>query len=275
MPPRSLRKSICESKDAACRVAKSVGAAVEHKLASRHVEKQMNQQLDRQRFRQFAPAAYDHWVHVEMQRMTDRRVQLYLFFGRPKHNSWSGAFVVFSVAYTCMMLLLVLLNTNLSPPSRVVLEVLMSVSNAACTVELLLRLVVMSVPLVHSTAAATRGAMLLTNLVDAVAVGAAWIYVAQLLSGKSPSDTLSFLISFRVTRVVIVLARLGPAKIIIRTVRESAPGLAVGFLFLAVGVYISGVLVFYVDRLDEDVVQHFPDLGNAVWFMAVTFSTVG
>ena len=69
----------------------------EQKLASSHVEKQLERSLDRQKFLHFAPAAYDHWVHVEMQRMADRRVQLYLFFERPKSNSWSGALKMYGV----------------------------------------------------------------------------------------------------------------------------------------------------------------------------------
>jgi hypothetical protein len=36
-----------------------------------------------------------------------------------------------------------------------------------------------------------------------------------------------------------------------------------------------GVALYYVERLDNTATQHFPDVGNAVWFMVVTFSTVG
>ena len=86
---------------------------------------------------------------------------------------------------------------------------------------------------------------------------------------SSPSD--------RVKEAFTQVMRQHPdSEILWKALRISARPLLVPITFLFLGAIFFGNLVYYFEKIAADEGQaNFPDVGTAVWFMLVTFSTVG
>ena len=100
-------------------------------------------------------------------------------------------------------------------------------------------------------------------------------------------DIRGLLRLLRVVRVLKVIRHHPDSKILSHALYVSARPLVVPFTFLLIGAVFFGSFVYYFEKLemryrfgeDEDgnPIQegNFPDIGNGIWFMLVTFSTVG
>lgn len=85
-------------------------------------------------------------------------------------------------------------------------------------------------------------------------------------------------------RVVKIIRHYKDTEVLFKALQLSSRALMVPLVFLLVGVVFFGSAVYYFEALelgeliDNDHASGtaaFPDLGTAIWFMIVTFSTVG
>jgi hypothetical protein len=97
-----------------------------------------------------------------------------------------------------------------------------------------------------------------------------------------------FLRIFRVVRILKIL-RLNPdTTVIMRAITLSMRALAVPLTFVLFGAFFFGAVIYYVDHIelvvwanvndtlaDELQLSNFQGIGEAVWFMLVTFTTIG
>ena len=100
-------------------------------------------------------------------------------------------------------------------------------------------------------------------------------------------DIRGLLRLLRVVRVLKVIRHHPDSRLLSHALYVSARPLVVPFTFLLIGAVFFGSFVFYFERLemryrfgaDENGTAYdegnFPDIGNGIWFMLVTFSTVG
>jgi len=94
----------------------------------------------------------------------------------------------------------------------------------------------------------------------------------------------AFLRVFRVVRI-LKIARLNPdTTVLYRAIRLSTRALAVPFTFLLIGAFFFGAIIYYLEHIELEVLaggnateggSPYNDLGEAIWCMIVTFTTVG
>ena len=100
-------------------------------------------------------------------------------------------------------------------------------------------------------------------------------------------DIRDLLRLLRVVRVLKVIRHHPDSKILSHALYVSARPLVVPFTFLFIGAVFFGAFVYYFEKLEmryrfgedengEAIEEgNFPDVGNGIWFMLVTFCTVG
>jgi len=86
--------------------------------------------------------------------------------------------------------------------------------------------------------------------------------------------------ALRMLRLLKLTRRYDGSIVIVHALKDSSSALAAPFFFLFVAVVMCGTFLFHIeedrpypDAMDKD--QHFQTVVHAIWFMVVTFLTVG
>jgi hypothetical protein len=107
-------------------------------------------------------------------------------------------------------------------------------------------------------------------------------FVAMTLGGDESWNHLFQ--SLRVLRLLKIIQHYRDTEVLVKALHLSSRALVVPLVFLLIGVVFFGSAVFYFESWETGQLfsderangtAAFPDLGTAIWFMIVTFSTVG
>ena len=97
-------------------------------------------------------------------------------------------------------------------------------------------------------------------------------------NGEDSGNTILKLLNLlRIIRIFKVTRLYPGAALLSRALIASAPALLVPLAFLILGAAFFGAVYFFFEGLDKENTSLLPehDVGDALWFMIVTFTTVG
>ena len=175
---------------------------------------------------------------------------------------------------------------------------LMIVCNTIFTIELVLSSIALFAPVRLVRSPWLLAQQVAWVIVDLLAVLAFWAQV-RLRSGggnvafsagssnasvaMTPSDTgteditniLELVGALRIGRVAHSIARFPDGALLIRTVVASAKALMFSMIWVAVAAFFLGGIIYYAENLFMPNETMFVDYVTAIWFMLVTFTTVG
>jgi hypothetical protein len=168
-------------------------------------------------------------------------------------------------------------NTMWSADHDDVYVAVLMVLNFIYTLEFVLRVAAMTAPIgyVRTRRAFTRQLSWLSC--DFVAITST--FVEPLCDRTSKTAMLLRLVSsMRAARVMRAIMRWSDGQLMVSTLWSSSRALALVFSFLLLGAWFFGAVLFYAERLaeaDSAARSDFDAMSMSVWFMLVTFSTVG
>jgi hypothetical protein len=225
----------------------------------------------------FSADARRYWWRKEVKHLRDVRIRLYKFFEEPtsKGATLTSSLVVLVIV---AMLILMVLNTHFIEPSDedYAFFVGMIVCNAILSVEVTLRMIALSAPvsIIRSKHLLYEQLAWLTG--DILATGAFWLQVVGRIGFGVRLQSLDILGALRVFRVLHAVTSWPAAALMVRTLMASSKALLISFVILGVTAFFFGACLYYTERemlVKEDMA--FPEMTMAIWFMLVTFSTVG
>ena len=251
----------------------------------------------------FGTDAKRYWWRGQARKSSDVRVRLYLFLEEPS----SRAAVTTSVVTTGFIILMQALHigsTHLTEEAAagvaggawriadrheqldVALNSGMVVCNAIFSIEFVLRLVALTAPVRIIRTRRDLAGQIAWLTIDAVAIAAFWVQTAirfidvsdhaHSVSLESAVRVLDLFGTLRAGRVFHALYRWPDGVLLFHTLYASGTAMIISFVALAVFAFFFGALVYYVELLSLPLDQMaFSDMSMAIWFMFVTFSTVG
>ena len=245
----------------------------------------------------YLPAARHYaWVK-QVQQSEDWHDHLQLFLDMDLWQSSPAAFLFVAVSTTTILAQVVLMMvetdsfsiSEVAPLDRCAIWIISWVITSVFTLELVLRTVSMrSVSELCSSAAWWVDFVSVAPdylvLIISVAVRGSKMNPcvdAQMQTPEAIEIMSELLRAFRVVRILKIL-RLNPDTLVLfRAISLSMRALAVPLAFLFIGAFFYGALIFYFEHMELVLIRGLPDavkfndLGEAIWCMIVTFTTVG
>ena len=150
---------------------------------------------------------------------------------------------------------------------------LMVVCNACFSLEIVLSIVAVFAPVSLVRSRRLLAEQIAWICVDFLAVVAFWIQCG--ISDRTARNSLELISVLRIGRVAHSVARNPEGALLIKTLVASIKALVFAIIWVAVAAFFLGGLIYYVEDLLVPETTMIVDYVTAIWFMLVTFTTVG
>ena len=255
----SARNSVQKYQESAARSAESIKVSTEQ-------------------LKHFHGAALDYLWRREAQRSNNWRIKLFVLMEVPTSSRMAMLIALLLSAAILTQLILIYLQDSLTSRQEFAADAIMT---GIFTVEFVVR--------AFASISAHQARELLSNgffYLDLAAVLPFYISLTvdykATVEGSSDATNDSPLEILRLLRIVRIfkLTRTYPgAATLARAMKISGPALLVPVVFLVLGAAFLGAVLFFFENLEASLSNStetaFPEVNDALWFMIVTFSTVG
>jgi len=229
----------------------------------------------------FHSAALDYMWRREAQTSKNWRIRLYVLMEVPGSSTLAFGLAIFLSAAIVGQLIVIYLQQSMSPGAQFLCDLCLTV---IFTIEVGVRC--------FAAIAAKQTRSMLASFffyIDIVSIVPFYVgvFIAPLdfsndctwvVGGDcvSESSVLKLLNLLRIIRIFKVTRTYPGAALLSRALVASAPALLVPLAFLILGAAFFGAVYFFFEGLDADNSSlDGKDVGDALWFMIVTFTTVG
>jgi len=154
--------------------------------------------------------------------------------------------------------------------------------NAFFTIDLACRVIAAFAPFKRYFTPKMRLSFSLAIVADAAAIAA--MFVSKALPNDDSLRWLDVMQTLRLIRLFRLLCHVPTINLLLQCLLDSVDEVASSLAFLGAAVFFFGALIYHVERVAEsdtstitgrEGTEAFPDMATAIWFMIVTFSTVG
>lgn len=233
-----------------------------------------------EQLKHFHGAALDYLWRREAERSKNWRIQLFVLMEVPTSSRLAMLIAVLLSAAILAQLIVIYLQDHLTAKQEFAADAIMT---GIFTIEFVVR--------AFASVSAYQTRELLSNgffYLDLAAVLPFYVSLAvdykAAVGGSSDTNNESPLEILRLLRIVRIfkLTRTYPgAATLGRAMKISGPALLVPVVFLVLGAAFLGAVLYFFEKLEADLSSNngtetaFPHVNDALWFMIVTFSTVG
>ena len=250
------------------------------------IERRIKKAQETYRLKTFSVKARSYWWRHQNQNSKDPRIQLYFFLEEPRTPAAKAFAAFMTLVITALLILMVVdsaeVEADANRQSSDELTWTFYAIDAVFGVELCLRYIAIAAPFDAKIRRRRRLGLLFWNVVDTLALTS---FVIRTVRHSDLTDSsrrgpdvewFEFFSSLRVGRALKALQRRPETGLIIQAIQQSGQALVICFCLLIAQIYFMGHLVYVSERAGRDAsTASLPNLGSAVWFMCVTFTTVG